>query len=56
MEITLKLSVEEVKGILQVMGELPTKTGAYPLVIKIKEQAEAQLPKEGEKDGLPSSV
>lgn len=48
MEITLKLSVEEVDGILQVMGELPTKTGAYPLVVKIKEQAESQLPKQEE--------
>lgn len=48
MEITLKLSVEEVNGILQVMGELPTKTGAYPLVVKIKEQAESQLPQKEE--------
>ena len=43
--IKLELTVEEVNGILQVMGELPTKTGAFPLVMKIKEQAEAQLPK-----------
>jgi hypothetical protein len=45
MEITLKLSVEEVNGILQVLGDLPTKTGAFPLVMKIKEQADEQLPK-----------
>jgi hypothetical protein len=42
MEITLKLSVEEVKGILQTLGQLPTSSGAWPLVVKIKEQAEAQ--------------
>ena len=45
MEIVLKLSVEEVNAILQVLGDLPTKTGAWPLVMKIKEQADAQLPK-----------
>lgn len=45
MELTLKLTVEEVNAILQVMGELPTKTGAFPLVMKIKQQADAQLPK-----------
>jgi hypothetical protein len=47
-DITLTLTVQEVNAILQVMGELPTKTGAYPLVLKIKEQAEAQLPKPDE--------
>ena len=45
MELTLKLTVEEVNGILQVMGDLPTKTGAFPLVMKIKQQADAQVPK-----------
>jgi hypothetical protein len=44
MEITLKLSVEEVNGILQTLGQLPTSSGAWPLVVKIKEQAEAQVP------------
>ena len=46
MELTLKLTVEEVNAILQVLGDLPTKTGAYPLVMKIKEQAEPQIPQE----------
>ena len=45
MELTLKLTVDEINAILQVMGDLPTKTGAYPLVMKIKAQAEEQLPK-----------
>ena len=44
MEITLKLTVEEVNGILAVLGDLPTKSGAYPLVMKIKEQADPQVP------------
>jgi hypothetical protein len=42
-EITLTLSVEEVNAILTVLGDLPTKTGAYPLVLKIKEQADKQV-------------
>ena len=56
MEITLKLDINEVNFVLQILGDLPTKSGAFPLVMNIKEQAEAQLPKEGDKDGLPSSV
>jgi hypothetical protein len=48
MEVTLKLSVEEVNGILQTLGSLPTSSGAWPLVVKIKEQAEEQLPKKEE--------
>ncbi len=46
MEITLKLSVEEINSILHVLGDLPSKTGAWPLIVKIKEQAQEQLPKE----------
>jgi hypothetical protein len=46
MEVTLKLTVEEVNGILQTLGSLPTSSGAWPLVVKIKEQAEEQLPKD----------
>ena len=42
----LNLTVEEVNSILHVLGELPTRMNAYPLLMKIKEQAEAQLPKE----------
>ena len=46
MDLHLTLTVDEVNGILQVLGDLPTKSGAYPLVMKIKEQAEQQIPKE----------
>ena len=41
--INLELSVEEVNAILGVLGDLPTKTGAWPLIVKIKEQAEPQI-------------
>jgi hypothetical protein len=46
MELTITLTTEEVNAVLQVLGDLPTKTGAFPLVMKIKGQAEAQIPKE----------
>ena len=42
--ITLTLTIEETNSILQVLGELPTKTGAWNLLVKVKEQAEKQLP------------
>ena len=40
-EISLFLTVDEVNAILAVLGDLPTKSGAFPLVLKIKEQAVA---------------
>jgi len=46
MELKLTLTVEEVKSHLHVLSELPTRMNAYPLLMKIKEQAEAQIPKE----------
>ena len=48
--INLELSVEEVNAILGVLGDLPTKSGAWPLIVKIKEQAEGQVESE-ESDG-----
>ena len=44
--INLTLTTEEVNAILQVLGQLPTSSGAWPLVVKIKEQAEPQVAKE----------
>jgi hypothetical protein len=46
MEIKLNLSIEEVNAVLQTLGNLPTSSGAWPLVMKIKAQAEAQVPSE----------
>ncbi len=42
-EITLTLTVEEVKAVIGVLNELPTKTGAYPLVVKIMGQVDGQV-------------
>ena len=47
--IKLELSIEEVNFILAILGDLPTKTGAYPLVMKIKEQADPQVPEQESK-------
>lgn len=46
MTIKLELDINEVNAILQTLGDLPTKSGAFPLVMKIKEQAEPQIPKQ----------
>jgi hypothetical protein len=44
--IKLELELPAVNFLLQTLGELPTKTGAWELVKIIKEQAEPQVPKE----------
>lgn len=46
MELNLKLTVEEINAILQTLGNLPTSSGAWPLVVKIKQQADAQVPQQ----------
>jgi hypothetical protein len=49
MEINITLNVEEVNAVLQTLGNLPTSSGAFPLLMKIKQQAEAQVTPEPEK-------
>ena len=44
--LKIELTIEEVNFILQTLGQLPTSSGAWPLVVKIKEQGEAQVPNE----------
>jgi hypothetical protein len=41
--VALSLTVSEINDILSVLGELPTKTGAWLLLTKIKEQADKDL-------------
>ena len=55
MNIQLTLHIEEVNGILKTLGQLPTSSGAYPLLLKIKEQAEAQLPEEHKSETTQST-
>lgn len=42
-EMSLTLTLDEVNAVLQVLGNLPTSSGAWPLVQKIKSQAEAAV-------------
>lgn len=44
--LKIELTIEEVNFILQTLGNLPTSSGAWPLVVKIKEQGEQQIPNE----------
>ena len=41
MEIPLSLAPEEINYILQLLGEQPNKSNSYPIMIKIKQQADA---------------
>ena len=39
----LELDQNEVQFIMNVLGEMPAKSGVWPLIVKIKEQADAQI-------------
>jgi hypothetical protein len=45
MEIQLKLTIDEVNAILAILGQMQNQSGTFPLLLKIKEQGEAQVPK-----------
>lgn len=58
MEITIKLDLQEVNGLLTIMGKLPTETNIWPLAAKIRAQAEQQLPKQEQEnagEGSPAN-
>jgi hypothetical protein len=44
--MNIQLELNDINFILQTLGNLPSSSGVWPLIVKIKEQAEAQLPKE----------
>ena len=46
--MNLELDVNEINFILQTLGQLPSSSGVWPLIVKVKEQAEAQVPKPNE--------
>jgi hypothetical protein len=55
--IKLVLTLEEVEGILAALGELPTKTNAFPLVMKVRAQVQPQLPEESKlEDVKPEDI
>tara|TARA_R100001082_G_scaffold97067_2_gene64831 strand:+ start:568 stop:756 length:189 start_codon:yes stop_codon:yes gene_type:complete len=41
--MNINLEAEELNFILNVLGELPSKSGAWSVIIKIKAQADAQI-------------
>lgn len=51
MEITLKLDLQEVNVVLDIMGQLPTSSNIWPLAAKVRAQAQAQIPKQEEGSG-----
>ena len=53
MQINLALELEEVNGLLNLIGQLPTSTNVWPLANKIRSITEAQLPKP---DGVEDAV
>ena len=44
----VELTTTEINFVLETLGSLPSKSGVWPLILKIKEQAEAQIPKDEE--------
>lgn len=48
LEIKLDVTLNEVEGILAALGELPTKSGAFGLIMKIQAQTQTQLPPQEE--------
>jgi len=50
MDISLKLTIDEVNFITSVLGDLPSRTGAWPLIVKIKEQGDPQFLAHEEKE------
>ena len=50
MNIKLELTQEETGFLMGVLAELPTRTGAWTLIQKIKEQAETQVPTQQKKE------
>jgi hypothetical protein len=44
--MNLNLEVNEVQFVLQTLGQLPSSSGVWPLIVKIKEQADSQLQQE----------
>ena len=47
----LELTAEEVTAILQVLGQLPTSSGAWPLLVKIDAQVKAQAEQKEQSNG-----
>ena len=49
----ISLEENEINAILAILGDMPSKSGTWPLMMKIKVQADAQIvdPEEPEEEG-----
>lgn len=43
MMINIELHIDEVNGVLNLLGKMPTETNVWPLCAKIREQAQVQM-------------
>jgi len=41
--VQISLEENEINAILSILGDMPSKSGTWPLMMKIKVQADAQL-------------
>ena len=46
----ISLEENEINAILAILGDMPSKSGTWPLMMKIKVQADAQLVEPEEED------
>jgi len=60
--LQINLDENDINVILAILGDMPSKTGTWPLMMKIKVQADAQLiepeeePKEGEEEAAVEAI
>ena len=54
----ISLEENEINAILAILGDMPSKSGTWPLMMKIKVQADAQLvePEEDEEEESEEDV
>ena len=58
----INLEENEINAILAILGNMPSKSGTWPLMMKIKGQADAQLvkteaePEEGEEETAVEAI
>jgi len=56
--VQINLDENDINVILAILGDMPSKTGTWPLMMKIKVQADAQLvePEEEPEEGEEAAV
>ena len=54
--VTLTLAAQEAVDVVNIIGQLPTQTNAYPLFIKLKAQVEAQIQPPAEATPAPAQA